>query len=88
MCYSCDFFLPLIKCSSLVKCLSLVKCSQENSAYRGPTFIFGTFLWFVLLNELMLCAILVGARFSIADKILAIFAIILGSVLFITFSIH
>ena len=58
----------------------MLQCSQKNSAYRGPTFIFGTLLSFVLLNELMLCAILAGARFSIAGEILAIFAIIFGSI--------
>ena len=73
---------------SFVKCSTLVKCSQENSACRGPTFIFGTFLWFVLLNELMLFAILAGARFSIADEILVIFAISFGSILSLTFSIQ
>lgn len=88
------FFAILANCAilaiflSLVKCSSVVKCSQENSACRGPTFIFGTFPWFVLLNELMLCATLAGARFSIADEILGIFAICFGSILFLTFSIQ
>ena len=36
----------------------------------------------------MLRAILAGARFSIADEILAIFAICFGSILFLTFSIQ
>ena len=72
------FFYPKLNIATFAK----------NSAYRGPTFIFGTLLSFVLLNELMLCAILVGARFSIADEILAIFAIIFGSILCLTFSIQ
>ena len=76
------------KCAILAIFLSLVKCSQGNSAYRGPTFISGTLLLFVLLHELMPCAILAGASFSIAVEILAIFAIIFGSSLFLTFSVQ
>ena len=82
------FFAILASCAILAILLSLVKCSQENSACSGPTFIFGTFPWFVLLNALMLCATLAGARFSIADEILGIFAICFGSILFLTFSIQ